>query len=114
MGGGARGMTRESSYQAAFRDLPWQTAGAGARYKLCPFGGRQLRVLELTPELFHTEWCAKGHAGYVLDGRLELRFKDHIIQCEAGEGFLIPAGEEHAHIPRSLTDCVTLFLIEDE
>ena len=107
-------MDMEQSYSAAFRDLPWQSAGVGARQKQVALAGRQLRLLELTPALIHPEWCGKGHAGYVLEGRLELRFRTGVVRCEAGEGFLIPTGEEHAHIPRALTDRVTLFVVDGE
>ena len=102
------------SYTAAFGDLPWQSAGAGARHKRVALGGRELRLLELTPALVHPDWCVKGHAGYVLEGRLELRFRSGAVQCDAGEGFLIPGGEEHAHIPRALTERVTLFVVDGE
>ncbi|HEY7382635.1 MAG TPA: cupin domain-containing protein [Beijerinckiaceae bacterium] len=108
------GLAMEPSYTAAFDNLPWQSTGVGARHKQVALAGRQLRLLELTPALVHPDWCAKGHAGYVLEGRLELRFRTGAVQCHAGEGFLIPAGEEHAHIPRALTDRVTLFVVDGE
>jgi quercetin dioxygenase-like cupin family protein len=108
------GFMLEQPYHAAFRDLPWQAAGEGLRQKQVAFATRQLRMLELTPALGHPDWCAKGHAGYVLEGRLELQFKSHLVHCEAGDGFLIPPGEEHAHKPRALTDRVTLFLVDGE
>jgi hypothetical protein len=104
----------EHCYRAGFGDLPWQDAREGMRHKPVVLAGRQLRLLELTPALIHPEWCAIGHAGYVLEGCLELRFKDRVVQCEAGEGFSVPSGEAHAHIPRALTERVTLFVVDGE
>jgi quercetin dioxygenase-like cupin family protein len=120
MGQGAGGLTSmhradldiEHSYTVAFRDLSWQRPGAGVGQKQVALAGRPLRLLELTPALVHPDWCAKGRAGYVLEGRLEPRFRTRVVQYEAGEGFLIPPGEEHAHIPRALTDRVTLFVVD--
>jgi quercetin dioxygenase-like cupin family protein len=108
------GPAMASSYTAAFDNLPWQSTGVGVRHKQITLAGRQLRLLELTPGLVHPDWCARGHAGYVLEGRLELRFRTGAVQCNGGEGFLIPGGEAHAHIPRALTDRVTLFVVDDE
>jgi quercetin dioxygenase-like cupin family protein len=122
MGQGASGMSARQdadlamahSYAAPFGALPWQSPGAGMRQKAVVLAGRQVRLLELAPALVHPDWCVRGHAGYVLDGRLELRFKSRVVQCEAGEGFLIPSGDEHAHIPRALTARVTLFVVDGE
>ena len=108
------GPAMEPSYTAAFGKLPWQSVGPGARHKQVALAGRQLRLLELTPALVHPDWCVKGHAGYVLEGRLELRFRSGVVQCDAGDGFLIPGGEEHAHMPRALTERVTLFVVDGE
>ena len=107
-------MDRSNLYRAALGELAWQSPAEGVRQKQVVLANRQLRLLELTPALVHPEWCIKGHIGYVVEGRLELRFRDHTVQCDAGEGFLIPPGEPHAHIPRALADHVTLFVVDGE
>jgi len=108
------GFAMEHSYTAAFRDLPWQSSGPGARQKPAALADRQLRLLGLTPAPVHPDRCVRGHAGYVLEGRLGLRFRTGVVQCDAGEGFLVPGGKEHAHIPRALSDRVTLFVVDGE
>lgn len=73
-----------------FDDLPWQTSPAGVRFKVHRDGAIQLRLLEFTPDLVHPNWCVAGHAGYVIEGDLEIEFDDHVERHGGGDGVLIP------------------------
>jgi hypothetical protein len=70
---------RRVGRRIAFREMAWAEAGSGARSKQAGAGGQRIRVLEITPDLVHPEWCEKGHAGFVLEGELELRFEDQVV-----------------------------------
>lgn len=77
-------------------------------------GGQRIRVLEITPDLVHPEWCEKGHAGFVLEGELELRFENQVVQYGMGDGFVNPSGSTDKHIPRALSSRTVLLLFEED
>jgi quercetin dioxygenase-like cupin family protein len=90
---------RQAVRRIVFREMAWLDVGSGARARQAGAGGRQIRVLEITPEMVHPEWCEKGHAGIVLEGELELRFEDQVVHYGTGDGFIIPSGPNDRHIP---------------
>ena len=44
---------------------------------------------------------------------MEVNFDGKLVIFNSGDGLFIPAGEEHKHIARVLTDVVKLILVED-
>jgi hypothetical protein len=100
-------------YRIDFESMPWDGLAAGARAKACDWCGKRLRLLELTEEFVETEWCSSGHAGYVLDGRLEVEFDDGKVTFGPRDGILIPAGEAHRHKGRAVAGPVKLVLLEE-
>jgi arsenate reductase len=96
----------------AFDTLPWETTISGARSKAQTIGSRQLRLLELTPELDHPHWCEAGHIGYVLEGELEIEFEQGAITFRAGDGIAIPPGSADRHRPRAVSGLVRLIFVE--
>jgi quercetin dioxygenase-like cupin family protein len=68
--------------------------------------------VEFTKE-FVEPGCTKGHIGYILEGRIEIDFDGKPIVFGPGDGLFIPAGEEHRHKARVLTDTVKVILVED-
>lgn len=96
-----------------FDSLPWQDALPGARFKVLREGTKQFRLLELSSAFLEPQWCEKGHAGFVLDGTLEVDFKGRVVVYPQGSGISIPPGAAAAHKARSLTPTVRLFLVED-
>ena len=44
---------------------------------------------------------------------MEIDFDGEVVVYEAGDGLFIPAGQEHKHKGKVLTDVVRLFLVED-
>jgi len=71
-----------------------------------------LRLVEYTPDLA-PHWCERGHTGYLLEGRLEITFDNGVHVFEPGDGIFIPAGAEHRHMGRALTDTVRVVFVED-
>lgn len=99
-------------FLAEFDCMEWQPLSPGVRVQQFISNGTRMRRLKITPEMSHPEWCEAGHAGFVLEGELELRFDDQTIQVKAGNGFVLPAGSASRHIPRSLAPTTVLLLVE--
>jgi quercetin dioxygenase-like cupin family protein len=99
-------------YRIDFRSRPWQESASGLRTKSHAEGDAQIRLVEFAKGFVESDWCQRGHIGYVLDGRLEVSFSGKPVVFEAGDGVFIPAGDEHKHKARVLTNTVTLILVE--
>ena len=96
-----------------FDSLPWQDALPGARFKSHREGAKQIRLLEFSSEFVEPGWCEKGHAGFVLEGTLEVNFKGRVVVYPQGSGIFISPGAVSAHKARPLTPLVRLILVED-
>jgi quercetin dioxygenase-like cupin family protein len=99
-------------YKVEFESIPWETPIRGLRFKARKQGGRQLRLVEYTPDM-EPHWCEKGHIGYVLDGRFEIRFGAETVVFNAGDGVFIPPGSEHRHMGKALSDVVRVVFVEE-
>jgi quercetin dioxygenase-like cupin family protein len=100
-------------YKIDFESMSWETPAAGVKLKAYQQGGRKLRLVEFAKEFVEHDWCTKGHIGYILEGQLEIDFDGKIIAFGPGDGLFIPAGQEHKHKGRVLTDTVKTILVED-
>jgi quercetin dioxygenase-like cupin family protein len=100
------------SYRVDFASKPWVQPAAGVRYKAYEQDGRRLRLAEFTKDFVEPDWCTKGHIGYVLDGEMELDFHGEVVTFGPGDGLFIPAGREHGHKARVLTDLLRIVLVE--
>lgn len=94
-----------------FEAIPWQQPVPGVREKVALHGDVKLRLVEYSQNMA-PHWCAKGHAGQILDGRFEIRFEGHVEILNAGDAVLIPAGDTHKHMARALTETVTALFVE--
>ena len=101
-----------SPCKVAFEALPWRSPMEGMRVKEHRHAGRCARLVEYTPRMA-PHWCERGHLGYVLEGRLEVSFAGEAVVFEPGDGVAIPAGPEHRHLARALTDVVRIIFVED-
>jgi quercetin dioxygenase-like cupin family protein len=101
------------AFKVDFEALEWQSARPGARSKVYRDGGKQLRLLEFTPEFVEPGWCEKGHVGLVLAGRLEVDFRGRVVAYPEGSGIFIPSGPSGAHKARSVAPVTRLILVED-
>jgi len=84
----------------------------GLRYKAVRHGSSQLRLVEYTKDL-KPHWCEKGHIGYLLEGRFEIAFDRGAVEFNGGDGIFIPAGHEHRHMGKVLSDVVRVIFVED-
>jgi quercetin dioxygenase-like cupin family protein len=100
------------NYRIDFATVRWETPMKGVRHKVMKQGDRQLRLVEYTKDL-EPHWCEKGHIGYVLDGQLEITFDNERVVYNPGDGVFIPAGSEHKHMGRVLSDFVRVIFVED-
>jgi len=99
-------------YKVDFKSMLWESPAEGVRFKAYEQGGRKLRLVEFSKE-FVEPGCTKGHVGYILEGQIEIDFDGEVIVFGPGDGVFIPAGEEHKHKGRVLTDIVKVILVED-
>lgn len=99
-------------YRVHFESMPWEQPSVGVRFKAYKQGDRRLRLAEFTKEFVEADWCSKGHVGYILEGEMEIDFRGHVVTFRAGDGLFIPAGTEHGHKARVLTDFVRVILVE--
>lgn len=100
------------SHQIRFERIGWESRVPGQRFKKHAQDGQQIRLVEFTPEFEETNWCSKGHAGFILDGVLELEFENETLIYRANDGFIIPEGAADHHKARALTPVVRIVLIE--
>ena len=100
-------------YRIDFESMEWEVPAEGVRFKAFESGGRKLRLVEFFNEFVEADWCCKGHVGYILEGQMEIDFDGDLITFGPGDGVFIPAGAEHKHKGRVLTDKVTAILVEE-
>ena len=96
-----------------FESLPWESPLPGARFKVYRQEGKQLRLLEFSAEFVEPDWCERAHAGFVLEGTLQVDFDSRMVVYPQGSGIFIPGGSAAAHKARSITPVVRLLLVED-
>lgn len=80
-----------------FAALPWEESAPGVRFKAMIRGNQRLRLVEFTNEFVELDWCLKAHAGYVLEGELEISFDGATERLAAGDGIFIAGGEQERH-----------------
>lgn len=100
-------------YRVDFETLPWESPMPGVRQKVAVQGNRRLRLVEFAAGFVEPGWCAKGHIGYALEGKMELAFEDSTVVLGPGDGVIIPAGQGHKHKATVLSDVFRAMLVED-
>lgn len=101
-----------NEYRVDFESMPWEQPAAGVRFKAFERDGQKLRLAEFTKKFMEADWCTRGHIGYVVEGEMEIDFHGRIVTFRPGDGLFIPAGNEHGHKARVLTESVTVVLVE--
>jgi mannose-6-phosphate isomerase-like protein (cupin superfamily) len=99
-------------YHIDFEAIPWESQMPGIKQKVIQHGSKRIRLVEYSKDM-KPHWCEKGHSGYILSGRFEIEFDDGIRIFDAGDGVLIPGGEEHRHRAKVLSDAVRAIFVED-
>ena len=91
----------------------WQVTAPGARQKTAEHGGKRVRLIEFTDEFVEREWCSRGHAGYVLEGAMEVALEGGAtVRFGPGDALVLRAGTDK-HKAKMLGPLVRLFLVED-
>ena len=85
----------------------------GAKTKDYEHAGRRLRLLESTKEFTETDWCEKGHIGYILEGEVEIDFDGELVRFKTGDGLFIPEGKGSKHMAKVLSDTLKVILVEE-
>ena len=101
------------TYKIDFDSTPWTSAKRGIRSRIVEQDGKRLRLVELNRGFNEREWCTKGHVGYVLEGEMEIRFGAGAVSYSAGDGVFIPAGDQHRHKAKVMSNFVKLILVEE-
>ena len=100
---------------ASFDEMSWETTHPGIREKKIVTGARVIRLLKLTDELTHPDWCTKGHTGYVVEGSFILNINGEEIVLNQGDVFHVEEDDPaQRHIPVVESGGgVTLLLVEE-
>ena len=85
------------SYLIEFDKMLWNESTKGLRTKTYMNGNQQIRLAEFSEGFFETDWCKKGHAGYVLEGEFSNNYNGTIERYKKGDVIFIPKGEESKH-----------------
>jgi hypothetical protein len=101
-----------TQYRINFRSMPWTSTARGVRQKIFRFDDHQLRLVEYSKAM-SLHWCERGHIGYMLKGKMEVRFENEVHTYSAGDGVYLPGGGQHKHMARILTPTATLVFVED-
>jgi quercetin dioxygenase-like cupin family protein len=99
-----------STSRIDFEPLPWVQAAEGLRYKAAEREGRRVRLVEFAPGYAEAEPCVKSHAGYVVEGELEIEFSDRTERLVRGDALIIH-GEPHS--AKACEGGALLFLVEE-
>jgi quercetin dioxygenase-like cupin family protein len=99
-------------YRIDFQTTAWDSPAPGIRSKVYKHQGCQLRLVEFSKKFIESDWCLKGHIGYMLEGQMEIDFNGNAEVFSAGDGLFIPPGEENRHRARILTEVVKIILVE--
>lgn len=78
-----------------FEKIPWSNIGPGHREKQAVRGGTTARMVEWDSRYDSDTVLPGGMGGIVLEGRIRFVFDQHESVCEEGQGFVIPAGQNH-------------------
>jgi hypothetical protein len=80
-----------------FPSIGWEDDQPGIRSRACRAAGSRWAIVEYSAGVARDDWCADGHRGYVLEGRIEYEFDDGSppLSLDAGQGFVLAAGTGH-------------------
>ncbi len=100
-------------HRVDFKSMEWESPTDGVRFKAYEQNNKKMRLVEFFKEFVEPDWCTKGHIGYILEGQMEIDFNGDKEVFGPGDGVFIPAGPEHKHKGRVLTDKVKAILVEE-
>jgi len=80
-----------------FDMLEWTIPAKGIRFKKYTNGRHVIRLLEFSEGFIEEEYCANGHASFLLEGSLSVEYNGSLEHYNAGDVVFIPAGKENRH-----------------
>ncbi|MCK5149088.1 cupin domain-containing protein [bacterium] len=99
-------------YHIAFERLPWTEYSEGVRHKILDQQGVRIRLVEYSKSM-PQHWCKRKHYGFLVEGHIEMDFKEKTEYFHPGDGIFIPGGTSHNHRTRIMTRKAVVFYIED-
>jgi hypothetical protein len=90
-------MAAKAKRRIDFGKLSWRKKSPGAPEKRYTRNGRVLRLVRYTDQFNDKGWCAKGHIGMVLSGRIVIEFGNEKVEYNAGDAIFIGAGDHDKH-----------------
>lgn len=98
-------------YRTEFDALDWESPIEGVRHKVYDHNSVRIRLVEYSSAM-PPHWCEKGHYGYLIEGVLEVEYRNELVIYKAGDGIFIPDGPDHMHRGRVLSEKVLVFFVE--
>ena len=95
--------------QTQLNQTEWTQLNELVRQKSVEVEDKVVRLLELQPGFEETQWCYKGHVGYVVHGGIEVEFENDTQLFQAGDVLVIPSTVGHKAKAKGKT---TLFLVD--
>lgn len=95
-----------------FATQPWEPVMDGVRQKSASVAGKRLRLVEYSAAM-PEHWCERGHAGLVLEGRMELESAAGTVVLGPGDGLLLADGPAQRHRARLLSEKVLVFYVDE-
>lgn len=89
--------------------MPWTQLNELVRQKSVDVEEKTVRMLELQPGFSETQWCYKGHIGFVVHGAIDVEFENDNQSFQSGDVLVLPAAIGHKVTSRTKT---TLFLVD--
>lgn len=87
----------EDIFPAPIRDLPEaHVLIEGIKAYLSQSDGHQILFMEFAEDASLPEHSHGAHAGFVLEGKIELVIEGQRLTCSKGERYFIPAGARHS------------------
>ena len=95
--------------QTQMNQVEWAQLNELVKQKSVEVEEKTVRLLELQPGFAESQWCYKGHIGFVVHGAIEIEFENSTQLFQAGEVLLIPTAVGHKAKTNVKT---TLFLVD--
>jgi len=87
-----------TTYSSSFEKEEWNTETIGRKYKTIHIDNKKMTLVEFNDEFVEPDWCAKGHFGYVIEGKAKVCFiNGKEIHLNVGDVINIPSGEKDKH-----------------
>jgi hypothetical protein len=84
-------------YLINFAKMEFEVLQEGFAQKKFTQDNKVLRLLKINDAFTESNWCMKGHVGYVLSGKMKINFNGQLQSYKQGDGLWIKEGESSKH-----------------